>query len=278
MISISVADGLHVSPVVFGAGRLHHSSPRHTDGLLESVADLGITHIDTAPSYGHGLSEARLRPTLRRHRDIGVTTKVGLYSPVRARGGWPGLLALKAMGRVLPQLTTSRASGSVGLARKSLDASLRALGRDRVEVLMIHEPDRALMRSEEWKTWLQAERQSGRIGSYGLAGRPDRIADFASGKDWMAQTEGTSLPALAGLERTGPKVAFAYGVMRGAGDGNARQISRRVLVRLTCASPNVVVGGPGNVGGPLATQFCVHAAFAYGYGYSSGHTEVRPAQ
>ena len=244
MIFISVADGFPVSPVVFGAGRLHHFSPRHSDRLLASVADLGITHIDTAPSYGHGLSEARLRPILRRHRDIGVTTKVGLYSPVRARGGWPGLLVLKAMGRMLPQLTTSRALGSVGLARKSLDASLRTLGRDRVEVLMIHEPDRFLMRSEEWMTWLEAERQSGRIGSYGLAGRPDRIVDFASGKKLRAQTEGTSLPVLAKLEQTGPNVAFAYGVMRGAGDGG--EARERILAWRRARPGTALIVGTSN--------------------------------
>lgn len=219
VMPVRVTEDLEVSPVVFGAGRLHHLSARQSDRLLEAVAECGVGHIDTAPSYGHGLGEERLREFLHRHPGVSVTTKVGLYSPVRAFGGWPGLLALKAAGKLAPGLTKSKASGSIRRARESLERSLRKLGRDRIDALMIHEPDVGLMHTDEWRRWLEGERESGRVRAYGLAGRADRLLEFSAGEPWIGQTDASLPGALADMEQRGLRVAFAYGLMRGAGDG-----------------------------------------------------------
>ena len=60
----------------------------------------------------------------------------------------------------------------------------------------------------------------------------------------MAQTEGTSLPVLEKLEQTGPNVAFAYGVMRGAGDGG--EARERILAWRRARPGTALIVGTSN--------------------------------
>jgi pyridoxine 4-dehydrogenase len=56
--------------------------------VLREVAELGITHIDTADAYGPHVTNQLIREALRPYpRDLHVVTKVGAIRD--AQGGWP---------------------------------------------------------------------------------------------------------------------------------------------------------------------------------------------
>jgi D-threo-aldose 1-dehydrogenase len=97
--------------------------------------DAGIRYFDTAPLYGLGLSEERVgRALAGRPRDEYVlATKVGrLIEDVP--GADPGIFAV-APGR---EATFDYSRDAV---LRSIDASLGRLGLDRIDVVLVHDPD-----------------------------------------------------------------------------------------------------------------------------------------
>jgi aryl-alcohol dehydrogenase-like predicted oxidoreductase len=91
--------------------------------MVDTALDAGITSLDTANGYAGGRSEEMLGAILTGRRDAAtIATKAGIY-PGDA-GGAPLLSAL-------------------GL-RASLEASLRRLGTDHVDVYYLHQPDRSV--------------------------------------------------------------------------------------------------------------------------------------
>lgn len=95
----------------------------------------GITLVDTAPLYGHGLSEQRVGAGLRLSgAEAVVSTKVGrVLEPARGpvdREGYRGGLPFAA-----------RFDYSYDGALRSLEGSLQRLGRARVNVALIHDVD-----------------------------------------------------------------------------------------------------------------------------------------
>ena len=94
--------------------------------VVDRAWELGIRYFDTAPYYGSGLAERRLGEALRgRPRDeLVVSTKVGrLLRPDVS--GWRGAYF----------------DFSHDAALRSLDESLSRLGLDRVDIVLVHDPD-----------------------------------------------------------------------------------------------------------------------------------------
>lgn len=112
---------LEVSVVGLGCNNLgRRLDAPAADTVVGAALDAGITLFDTADSYGgdHGRSEALLGAALRHRReDVVVATKFG-HAAGPSRGG-------------------ARPS-QVGVA---CDASLRALGTDRIDLYQLHQPD-----------------------------------------------------------------------------------------------------------------------------------------
>lgn len=111
--------GLRVSALGFGCGNVGglmvRGAPAERERAVARALELGINYFDTAPSYGDGLSERHLGQALRSLRaDPLVGTKVRLE---------PGELA------DIP-----------GAVTRSLETSLRLMGRDRVDLLQLHNP------------------------------------------------------------------------------------------------------------------------------------------
>lgn len=91
--------------------------------MVDAALDAGITSIDTANGYAAGRSEEMLGEILEGRRDAAtVATKAGIYAG--DAGGAPLLSA-------------------AGL-RASLEASLRRLRTDHVDVYYLHQPDRSV--------------------------------------------------------------------------------------------------------------------------------------
>jgi D-threo-aldose 1-dehydrogenase len=104
--------------------------------VIEAAWSAGIRYFDTAPLYGLGLSEQRLGAILRnKPRDqFVISTKVGRL----LRGGAPAEpgQAWKGTPSVNPVFDFS-----YDATMRSVDESLERLQLDRVDVLLIHDPD-----------------------------------------------------------------------------------------------------------------------------------------
>lgn len=220
------------SVFVFGTASLHHLGTHAAERLVAAAADSGFTHFDTAPCYGLGLSERLLQPMLRSRREAQVTTKVGLYPAFGATQSRLGMFGRKALGKLFPPLAKPVAQWAVARARRSLDESLRRLGRDHVDLLMLHEPDAALIGTDEWLAWLESER--GRVRWFGLAGEPGRLLPFVQRSDPLATVLQTR-DSLAGREADSLRAAgrspqLRYGVLS-AGRAPPSDLLRSALER-----------------------------------------------
>lgn len=178
-----------VSRLSFGTGSLHHRFHfAERQRLLADAAASGISHFDTSPYYGYGLAEIDLGRFLQGQRSrFTLTTKVGLYPWGRAAQGAAAVWARKAVGKFFPRLSQPEVDWSVQRARESLRASLRRLRTDRIDFLMIHEPDCALLDTEEFLRWMEAERALGTVRYWGLAGEASNLRALVSTGHPLAQ-------------------------------------------------------------------------------------------
>lgn len=149
--------GLQVSALGFGCGSIGGLLVRGEYPVMRRAVaralELGISYFDTATAYGHGQSEVNLGAVLR---ELGaapvVGTKVRLLPP--------------ELDRIGPAVTAS------------VEASLRRLGRERVELIQFHNPIAALRRPEG--AWLGVEElpelwaafealaRTGKVGAWGI--------------------------------------------------------------------------------------------------------------
>ncbi|WP_406046709.1 aldo/keto reductase [Kribbella sp. NBC_00889] len=91
---------------------------------LHAAIDAGCTFIDTADVYGDGANEELVGRGLAGRRDqVVLATKFGFKKP--------------ASGTALPNVV----DGSPGYARQAIDASLRRLGVDHVDLWYLHRKD-----------------------------------------------------------------------------------------------------------------------------------------
>ncbi|MGH2584495.1 MAG: aldo/keto reductase [Dehalococcoidia bacterium] len=111
--------GLSVSALGFGCGSVGglmvRGDPADQRGAVARALEAGITYFDTAPSYGDGRSEENLGRVLR---ELGAWDRVVVGTKVR----------------IAPE---DRAD-PVASIRRSVERSLRLLGRERVDLLQLH--------------------------------------------------------------------------------------------------------------------------------------------
>ena len=224
-----------VSRLAFGTASLHHlfiTSDRQR--LLREAADLGITHFDSSPYYGYGLAETDLGRFIRgRRANVTLTTKVGLYPWGYAHAHAAGVWSRKALGKLVPRLALPVVDWRVARARASLYDSLRRLGTDYVDFLLLHEPEPGLINGEEWLEWLEAERTAGHVRVWGLAGTAQRVAPLVQAGHPLAQVVQTQ-DSLSGrqadfITTNGRALQFTYGYLSAACSG---AVARRPEERL----------------------------------------------
>jgi D-threo-aldose 1-dehydrogenase len=164
--------GLSVTELGFGAaaigGLFKPSAADVARAAVDAAWDAGIRYFDTAPHYGLGMSERRLGEALRgRPRDEYVlSTKVGrLLVPNPAPTGSD----LGSGGFAVPDDLTRVLDYSADGVRRSLDASLQRLGLDRVDIVLVHDPDdHADQTVSEALPALIKLREQGMIGAVGI--------------------------------------------------------------------------------------------------------------
>lgn len=231
-IGLSGTD-ITVSRLAFGTATLHHlrrSCQRQK--LLAAAVDLGFSHFDTSPYYGFGLAEYELGRFLRQHHtDITVASKVGLFPPGGRSSSTLAVWTRKAGGRFIPSLCKPVVNWSVSAAEKSLEQTLRTLGRDWLDFFFLHEVESALLDPDDFLAWLTRQKQAGKIRYWGFAGSLDRFAD------WLSHPLGEVLQVRDGSEvlsltQTGREPQFTYGVLSGANPNClANDAIRRALGR-----------------------------------------------
>lgn len=173
---------LQVSRLSFGTSSLHHLPlSRWRQDLLSAAFECGFTHFDTSPYYGYGLAEEELARFVKgRQGRITIATKIGLYPPDGASSNLFSVWRRMAIGRVIPQYALPVVDWSPRVASKSLEASLRRLAVDTVDLLLLHDPISGLINSDAFLNWFEDERKKGRIRAWGLAGDGDEIKTWSS--------------------------------------------------------------------------------------------------
>lgn len=151
-------DGPHLSPIVAGAWRMAEWGWNVQQRLrwIEQCLELGITGFDHADIYGDYTVETLFgealaqRPALRQRVQIVTKCGVKLVSPRR-----PGHAA-KSYDSSAEHVTAS------------VDASLRALRTDHIDVLLIHRPD-ALMDPLQLAHTGERLRAAGKVAHFGVS-------------------------------------------------------------------------------------------------------------
>ncbi|MBN9064795.1 MAG: pyridoxal 4-dehydrogenase [Rhizobiales bacterium 65-9] len=131
--------GLELSILGFGGvplgGLYTQVSDADARATVAAALAAGVNFIDTAPLYGHGLSEHRIGEALRATpRDAFIlSTKVGrLLRPVAKQQGASELFAAPLPFDYVYDYSTAG-------ARRSLEDSLQRLGMARIDMLLIHD-------------------------------------------------------------------------------------------------------------------------------------------
>lgn len=185
--TVTVSRLTYCTDLLFRAG-----SAKVRWAVLKAAAEAGITHFDTAPSYGFGVAENDLAALLRAHPGFTVASKIGLHSPGGDDQGSRSVLLRKVAGKVFRSLSASQRDFRITNAQQSLEGSLRRLGRDHIELYLLHEPELHELDQEVWLEWLLRQQQAGLIGQFGISLSPDRLMAFlAAGSPLAAvvQTE-----------------------------------------------------------------------------------------
>jgi D-threo-aldose 1-dehydrogenase len=173
------------APLGYGTASLMGRSVRRFESLrlLETAHDQGITHFDTARSYGFGEAEAVVGEFARgRRAQITIATKLGILPPNRTFMAVAKALARPAV-RMVPALQSRmrRAAGAmqtsgafdVAAARASLEKSLRTLNTDYVDLLLLHECRPHDLESDELLAFLEGAVAAGCVLAYGVATDPE---------------------------------------------------------------------------------------------------------
>ena len=121
---------------------------------IHTALDLGVNWIDTAPFYGWGRAEEVVGRALRGRDDVLVFTKCGTL-PDPERG--------------------DRMDLSPAAIRSDVEASLRRLRRERVDLLQLHDVDRSTPIEDSWRE-VQRLIVEGKVRHGGISNHP--VADI----------------------------------------------------------------------------------------------------
>ena len=156
--------GLEVSILSYGASPLGQEFGRvdveEAMRAVRTALDLGITHIDTSPFYGRGMSEVLLGVVLREvpRSDYTLSTKLGRYD-------------------------VDKFDFSAARVAESVDVSLHRLGVERIDLMLCHDIEYADVAQVVHETLpaLRRAQQQGKVRLVGVSGYPlaifERVLD-----------------------------------------------------------------------------------------------------
>jgi len=179
--------GWRVSEIGFGGARigglLAQDGGRVTSiRTLEAACDAGINFYDTADMYSQGESEILVGKAFRKKRDkVFIATKGGYCLPGRSRlvqlikpFAKPIVRAIGLQRSAIPAALSGTVSQdfSAGYLRKAVEASLRRLRSDHIDLYQIHSPSQEELRGTRLQDalgLLARLKAEGKIREYGIA-------------------------------------------------------------------------------------------------------------
>ncbi|WP_339637673.1 aldo/keto reductase [uncultured Sulfitobacter sp.] len=183
--------------------------------ILHRALDEGVRFFDTSNIYGQGDSERLIGEALKGRNDCVVCSKGGKYLSLRRRM----LVPFKGVLRTLVR-GSKHARAGVANARAnpmptrwdgafltaSLDASLRRLKRERIEMFMLHSPAASVIARGEAISALAAAQDAGKIGIIGVS-----VDDVACAEACLAdpRIRALQVPLLPGVTEFEPVLAHA---------------------------------------------------------------------
>ncbi len=187
--------GISVSEIGLGAWQLANADwglhdPDEARRLIEQALNAGCNFFDTAPGYGAGRSETLLGEVLRPVRGrVTICTKFG-HSP------------------------QGETDFSVSAIRTSLEASLKRLQTDYLDVYLLHNPPAELMDGNHAPHYEELERLKveGKVRAYGVS------ADYSKDLETVLETTASSvIEVLFNVFHQEPKVSFRKAQDSGVG-------------------------------------------------------------
>jgi len=147
--------------------------------LIAMARDAGINFFDTADMYSQGESETLLGRAFRGQRaQVVIATKAGYTLPARRKLAGhlkpilrPIIQALRVRRDRLPASTRGVIAQDFSPAYlvRSLEASLRRLQTDYVDLFQLHSPPTSVVERGEWEPALEGLKRAGKIRHYGIA-------------------------------------------------------------------------------------------------------------
>jgi predicted oxidoreductase len=176
--------GIEISPIAWGMWRLADDGRSASEAarLVHAALDAGITLLDTADIYGFNGTDG-----------FGAAEAL-LGQVVAAEPGLRDRMVLATKGGIIPPLPYD---SSPAYLDQALDASLRRLGVDHVDLYQIHRPD-ILAHPQDLVRFAEAAHAAGKIRAFG-------ISNFhpAQTRALVRLMDGASLP----LSSTQPEIS-----------------------------------------------------------------------
>ena len=175
-MEVTTIQGISVSPIGLGTSRLASLGARTSVGqvarLLDAASDLGVTFIDTSDTYGSTTCERWLGEAMRGrpHRFV-IASKCGLPT-----ADLPGPLRLfnQPAKKILQRISQDHRLDP-GYVRQSIDASLRRLRRERIDLFFLHSPPLGVEHMDGLFEVLDEARTRGKIGAFGISSADLRV-------------------------------------------------------------------------------------------------------
>lgn len=180
--------GLRAPQLGFGCSALLGRSGR-TDSLraLGAAWEEGIRFFDTARSYGYGESEALLGEFLKGRRDQTIlATKFGILASPQARWKQAAKSVARTVLAVAPWSRSLLQKGAAGqfshneftlaVLAQSIEQSLRKLGTDYVDLLLMHSAPASVLEQEDLLEALGRLVEQGKVRVSGLSADPSVVA------------------------------------------------------------------------------------------------------
>ncbi len=199
MERVALDDDLALSRIVYGTWRLGDdpdTSPKHVQAKIEACLDQGITTLDLADIYGGYQVEEivgkafKAAPHLRDRVEIvtkfDIVIDAGRYAGARVK-----------------HYDTSAAH-----IERSIDWSLRLMGLERIDLLLVHRPD-PLMDPHETGVALDAAVKAGKVRAVGVSNfRPHDFTLLQSCMETPLLTNQIELSLIAHEALTNGDLAF----------------------------------------------------------------------
>ena len=164
--------------------------------LLSAALDAGFRHFDVAPSYGMGVAEDFLGRFLKgTSASVTITTKAGIEPP-SLKKWFPVLPAAARLSDLMPSVkkyvgnrirqSAARERFNVAHVQRSLERSLRALRRESIDLLLLHEFTVAAY-SDDLLSYLEKAKCNGLIQDFGVGSGRFSADEFALSRTPLAR-------------------------------------------------------------------------------------------